>query len=245
MSRAKRIYSDQGIYHIMFRGVNKQNIFEEEFDYKVMSDYILNLKKKFSFEIYAYCFMTNHVHLVMKEKNMGDISLIMKNLLTKYALYFNNKYDRRGHLYESRYKSKPISNEDYLYASICYVHQNPVKAYVVEKMEDYNWSSYKEYINNLKGLSDKDYILSLVTLSQLESMHGIEPDEYDPFDEKQQTLRELRKFIVNSYGMEPEAIAELSYIQRRAIIIELRRHYSLALISAITNINPRTLSGYK
>ena len=245
MGRAKRVYSEQGIYHIMFRGVNKQNIFEEEFDYKVMSDYILKLKKKFSFEIYAYCFMTNHVHLILKEKNIGDISLIMKNLLTKYALYFNNKYDRRGHLYESRYKSKPITSDDYLYTSICYVHQNPIKAYVAEKMEDYNWSSYNEYIKNADGLADKDYILSLVTLSQLESMHGIDPDEYDPFDEKQQTLRELRKFIVNSYGMEPEAIAELSYFQRRTIIVELRRHYTLALISAITNINPRTLSGYK
>ena len=65
MSRGSREYSELGIYHIMFRGVNKQNIFEEDFDFKVMSDYIKELKKKFSFEIYAYCFMTNHVHLVL------------------------------------------------------------------------------------------------------------------------------------------------------------------------------------
>jgi hypothetical protein len=188
--------------------------------------------------------MTNHVHLVLKENNMGDISLIMKNLLTKYAIYFNSKYDRRGHLFEDRYKSKAVMDNEYLFASIRYVHQNPVKAFVVEKMQDYFWSSYNEYVKNFDSLADKDYILNIVTLSQFESIHSTEQDDYEPFDEKQQTLRELRKFIVNSYGMEPEAIAELSYFKKREIIIELRRHYNSAIISEITNMNQRTIRSY-
>ncbi len=245
MSRGTRVYSDIGIYHIMFRGVNKQNIFEEDFDFRVMLDYIKELKKKFSFEILAYCFMTNHVHLILKEKNMGDISLIMKNLLTKYAIYFNVKYDRRGHLYEGRYKSKPISSNDYLFASIRYVHQNPIKAFVVEKMDDYNWSSYNEYIKNYDGLADKEFVLSIIDLNQFKSMHSDMSDAYDPFDKKQQMLMELRKHIVDTYGIEPEAIAELPRYKKIEIIAELRQHYSAILIAKITKINQRTISDYK
>ena len=245
MSRGSREYSELGIYHIMFRGVNKQNIFEEDFDFKVMSDYIKELKKKFSFEIYAYCFMTNHVHLVLKENNMGDISLIMKNLLTKYALYYNNKYDRRGHLYESRYKSIPIMSNDYFFASVRYVHRNPVKAFVVEKIEDYNWNSYNEYIRNYDGLADKDYLLSIIDLTQFKNIHYDASDDYDPFDKKHQDLMELRKHIVTNYKMEPEAIAELPSYQKRGIIAELRKTFTTTLISKITKIKESTLRNYQ
>ena len=81
MSRGSREYSELGIYHIMFRGVNKQNIFEEDFDFKVMSDYIKELKKKFSFEIYAYCFMTNHVHLLWKIFSQNMLCIIIINMI--------------------------------------------------------------------------------------------------------------------------------------------------------------------
>lgn len=245
MSRENRIYSELGIYHIMFRGVNKQNIFEEDFDFKVMCDYIKKLKKKFSFEIYAYCLMTNHVHLILKEKNMGDISLIMNNLLTKYAIYFNSKYDRRGHLFENRYKSKAITSNDYLFASVRYIHQNPVKAFIVPKLEDYFWSSYNEYIKNYDGMADKEYLLSIIDLSQFKSMHSDVSDDYDPFDKNHQLLMELRKDIVTNYRLEPEAIAELPYHKRREILLNLRQRYTTILIGKITNINPRTIRNYK
>ena len=78
MSRASRSYSQSGVYHILFRGVNQQSIFEEKADYAKLKETILIVKEEMSFEIYAYCFMSNHVHIVLKEKTDKDISLIMK-----------------------------------------------------------------------------------------------------------------------------------------------------------------------
>ena len=98
MSRLARAISESGVYHILFRGVNQQNIFEEATDYDKLKEIISAVKKDLKFEIYAYCFMSNHVHIVLKEKSFGDISLIMKRILTKYARWYNIKYGRSGAL---------------------------------------------------------------------------------------------------------------------------------------------------
>ena len=96
MSRLARQYSQSGIYHIVFRGVNRQHIFEEDNDYQKMIEILLSLKKEMKFEIYVYCFMSNHVHILLKENVLGEIGLIMKQLLTKYARWYNIKYRRSG-----------------------------------------------------------------------------------------------------------------------------------------------------
>ena len=78
MSRLAREISETGIYHIVFRGVNKQHIFEERRDYEKMLNIIQMLKSEMNFKIYVYCFMSNHVHILLHEENPGDISLIMR-----------------------------------------------------------------------------------------------------------------------------------------------------------------------
>ena len=107
MSRLARAISESRVYHILFRGVNQQNIFEEAVDFEKLKETIAIVKTDLEFEIYAYCFMSNHVHIVLKEKNYGDISLIMKRILTKYARWYNIKYGRSGALIANRYKSVP------------------------------------------------------------------------------------------------------------------------------------------
>ena len=83
MSRRARELSESGYYHIMFRGINHQNIFEEATDYTYMLDTVGKAKAEEEFKLQAYCLMTNHVHLLMQENQMGDVSLIMKKILTK------------------------------------------------------------------------------------------------------------------------------------------------------------------
>ena len=83
MARLAREISENGLYHIVFRGVNRQRIFEEDSDYEKLREILVELKAEMNYQIYVYCFMSNHVHILLKEKNMGDISLIMKRLLTK------------------------------------------------------------------------------------------------------------------------------------------------------------------
>ena len=155
--RLARQISESGLYHIVFRGVNKQSIFEEESDYVKMEDILYELKSEMKFEIYVYCFMSNHVHILLKEENMGDISLIMKRLLTKYARWYNIKYKRSGALIANRYKSQPVEVDEYFLNVVRYIHQNPIKAGMVEQIGDYRWSSYNEYASNVQGLSDKEF----------------------------------------------------------------------------------------
>ena len=107
MSRLARTISESGVYHILFRGVNQQNIFEEASDFEKLKETIATVKQDLHFEIYAYCFKNNHVHIVLKVKSLGDISLIMKRILTKYARWYNIKYGRSGALIANRYKSVP------------------------------------------------------------------------------------------------------------------------------------------
>ena len=159
MSRPPRILSQSGLYHIIFRGINRQNIFEEAADYEKLLDIIGEIKKEKEFNLYAYCLMTNHVHLFIKEKEIGDIKNIMHRLLTRYVMYYNFKYQRSGSLIGNRYKSEAIEDEKYSFALVRYIHQNPLKAGMVEHIEDYEWSSYKDYVREEKYITDTDYLM--------------------------------------------------------------------------------------
>ena len=128
MSRLARQISSTGLYHIIFRGVNKQHIFEEDADYLKLLGILKQLKTEMNFKIYVYCFMSNHVHILLHEKEMGQISLIMKRTLTKYARWFNIKYSRSGALIANRYKSQPVEVDPYFLNVVRYIHQNPLKA---------------------------------------------------------------------------------------------------------------------
>ena len=245
MSRGKRIYSDIGIYHIVFRGVNKQPIFQDKFDFQVMIKYLEKVKKFIPHALYAYCFMTNHVHLLIKENEMGDISQIMKRLLTKYALYYNNKYERSGHLFETRYKSKAILSNDHLIASFRYIHLNPVKAEICEYAKQYEWSSYNEYAGNFDGLADKTYIFNIVDLPQIKKMHQLSDDVFDPFNQSVMKLNLLRKDIRENFNIEPGIISQLPLSERKEIIKKLKEKHSYSTIETLTGIKKRTIINYK
>lgn len=135
MGRQARQLSESGFYHILLRGINRQHIFEEESDYTYFLKDLHNLKTDLAFAVYAYCLMSNHVHLLLREKQAGDISLIMKRLLTKYAMYFNRKYQRNGALIANRYKSVPVEIDEYFIPLLRYIHQNPLKAGLVDKLK--------------------------------------------------------------------------------------------------------------
>lgn len=161
MARVARRISKTGLYHIVFRGISRQNIFEESQDYEKMLKKIKKVKDEFEYNIYAYCLMSNHAHLFIKEKHERDIVKIMSKILSQYAGWFNRKYLRNGVLFGERYKSEAIEDERYLFSLVRYIHQNPRKAGMVDKLEDYKWSSYNEYINpNNNSLTDTLFILN-------------------------------------------------------------------------------------
>ena len=109
---------------------------------------LLYYKKRLDRKIYAYCLMNNHVHILFKDKE-ESISDFMRNITSKYAYEFKQKHKRVGHLFQDRFKSIYVYNDEYLLRLIRYIHRNPGKAGIC-KTEDYRWSSYKEYIFNNK-----------------------------------------------------------------------------------------------
>ncbi len=147
-------------YHIIIRGNNKQDIFLCENDREKLINLIKNTKEEYKYKLYLFVLMSNHVHIVIYDQN-DNISKIMHKLCSSYAKYFNNKYDRVGHLFQDRYKSISVNDEKYLFNLISYIHNNPCKAQI-SNLENYKWSSYKDYIEagNI-NITDTEFILSL------------------------------------------------------------------------------------
>ena len=238
MARLARQISESGLYHIVFRGLNKQSIFEEDADYIKMKEIITELKTEMHFEVYVYCFMSNHVHILLKEQNMGDISLIMKRLLTKYARWYNIKYRRSGALIANRYKSQPVEVDEYFMSVVRYIHQNPLKAKMVKNIGDYKWSSYREYLDSIQGLTDKTFVLDMISLEEFESFHQIVEDAIFLVDDKVRlTDDEIRRKILKSYGVEPREIYNINRNQRNEMLKQLKKTYSIRQLERITGIS--------
>ena len=155
MPRQAREKSNTGVYHIMIRGINRQDIFQDDEDRSVYLDRLARYKNERGFEIYAFCLMDNHVHMLIKDSR-EDVSAAMKKIEASYAYWYNWKYNRTGHLFQDRFKSEPVENDEYLLTAARYIHQNPVKV----GLGISHWTSYNDYING-KGFSDTKFILSL------------------------------------------------------------------------------------
>ena len=148
MPRMRRNYNQvTNLYHVIIRGVDKQDVFYEDKDrYKFLKE-LANTKEKYKFQLCAYCLMDNHVHLVIHDRNQ-NLSKSIQSLMIRYTSYFNQKEDRIGYLVQGRFLSKNIMNQKY-FVNVCrYIHQNPLKANI-SKMEEFKWSSYQEYLGNL------------------------------------------------------------------------------------------------
>ena len=159
MPRRAREQSDTGAYHIMLRGINRQDIFHDQGDKKKFVSTIKKYKEISGYNIYGYCLMSNHVHLLLRE-GKESISQAMKRIGTSYVYWYNLKYERCGHLFQDRFKSEVVENDRYLVAVLRYIHQNPLKAGMVKELSAYVWSSYNDYIGKKSIVTDTHFILN-------------------------------------------------------------------------------------
>ncbi|WP_428909709.1 transposase [Niallia sp. Krafla_26] len=165
MPRVARVKSITGIYHLIWRGINRQEIFHDEEDWITFLEILQRYKKKLHFVVYAWCLMGNHVHLLIKEGG-EDISITMKKIGVSYVGYYNRKYETNGPLFQGRYKSENVEEPGYLWRVIRYIHQNPVKAGMVVKPDDWQWNSCRGYYGEElypQGLSDHQEILKQIS----------------------------------------------------------------------------------
>lgn len=144
MSRIARLISDTGYYHVVNRGVGRQNIFMVNHDRVVFLKLLDRIIREENCVLIAYCLMDNHVHLLIRTEH--GLERPMHRIFTNYALYYNKKYLRSGHLFQGRFRSEPIMDDCQLLAAVRYIHNNPQKAGICRR-EDYFWSSWKEYWN--------------------------------------------------------------------------------------------------
>ncbi|AKA70859.1 transposase [Clostridium scatologenes] len=151
MPRKKHEWYIDSKLHVVARGNHRNDIFKDETDYELYLNYIKEAMEYYENKYYiiAYVLMTNHVHLIIKTKDL-DISNFIKRVHSRYAWNFNKKYKYIGHLFQDRYRSELIEDDKYMLEASRYLHLNPVKANMVEKPEDYRWSSYSMYIGEKK-----------------------------------------------------------------------------------------------
>ena len=162
MPRKPRIEYSGALYHVIARGNQKQRIFKDQSDFRHYLLLLTTYKNRTACRIYAYILMNNHVHLLIET---GDIPLskIMQGINQTYTLYFNRKYRTVGHLFQGRYKAILCDRETYLLGLLKYIHQNPLRARIAERLDAYPWSSHHAYTgkNNPWGLVDVDQVLRM------------------------------------------------------------------------------------
>ncbi|MES2428480.1 MAG: transposase [Bacteroidota bacterium] len=152
-----KVYSET-CYHIYNRGNNKDLIFFEEDNYV----YFLNQFKKYVSpfcEVYTYCLMPNHFHFFIGVNDSDLFEKSIKNFFISYSKAINKRYNRVGSLFQGRYKVSEITSDSYYTTIITYIHQNPVAARLVTKMEDYKYSSYNAYLSDKNTLVNKKEVL--------------------------------------------------------------------------------------
>ena len=145
MARLSRKESYSNFYHVMTRGINKDKIFETESNKKRLFYIIQEKNSEIGCQIYSYCIMDNHLHLLVKA-DLEDLSLLMKKINGTYAMHYNLKEERIGPVFQDRFKSEAVEDNRYLLSVLKYIHQNPLKAGLVKDIREYKWSSYIEYL---------------------------------------------------------------------------------------------------
>ena len=253
MPRVQRVKGEFSTYHVVQRGNEKKKIFRNNEDKVKFLETIAKAREKYNFLLYAYCLMDNHIHLLVND-NGNDISKLMKSINVSYVSYFNRAYQRCGHLFQDRFKSELVKDDRYLLEVSRYIHNNPVKAKMVERPDDFKWSSYNIYsgkANDALGLLDTSMILNYFSGNKPKSVSEYEKfvDKYQEFEdyildieEEHQELGQEHYDYINGITMAKVRIEQIlveekmtleelleNRPQRNEIIRILRRNSSLNL----------------
>jgi len=150
MSRPLRVEHPDTYYHVLARGNERRPIFKGKRDCERFLELLGEVSERFGLEVWSYVLMVNHYHLVVRTR-LANLSRAMQWLGVSYAAWFNAKHRRVGHLFQGRFKSFVIEEEDYLKRLILYVHRNPLRAGLVTRLAEYPWSSYRQLAYGRRG----------------------------------------------------------------------------------------------
>lgn len=172
MPRIPRKPSESGFYHVFSRGSGRQIIFEDASDNERFLTFLADSLKGSGISLHAFCLMSNHYHLVVQSQ-LAPLSDFAYTLNGNYARYFNKVHNHVGHLFQDRFRSEPIDNDEYFLAAIRYVHRNPVEAGLTSTCA-YPWSSYTAYIGAASGLPFPHTSVPVQTSTALAMLGSVE-----------------------------------------------------------------------
>lgn len=257
MARQARKIGQSGLYHVMLRGNEKKDIFKDKEDKHKILNVISDKKKESEFLLYAYCIMSNHLHLLIKE-NVEPLSLAMKRIGVSYASYYNKKHDRVGHVFQGRFKSENVEDDRYLLSVIRYIHNNPLEANISTR-EGYQWSSYNAYIGQKSELISEIEIeeilgmfsnnkrrasLKFAEFSKKESeLKHLDIEERQNTMDKKETALYFSRYLEDK-GLNGEDLKTKDNIQmRNDIVKELKALSGLSnrILEELTGINRETI----
>ena len=166
----RKLNAPNVVSHITQRAAGKEPLFMENSDYLFMIGCLKRTANNYSLRVYAFCLMPNHIHLLLSptESNLYDA---MRDLFSRYAMKFNKKYERKGHLFGGPYRQAVCLDDTYLLAASLYIHLNPVKAGLATDPLAYRWSSCRLYYQDdaPKSFIKPDFILHLLSGDETEN----------------------------------------------------------------------------
>jgi putative transposase len=145
MPRPLRPIDDGLVYHVINRGNNQQPVFHAESDYVAFLQAIADLKDRKAFDLYGYCLMGNHIHLLVRPREKNSISRIVQSLLVSHTQRYHRFHHSSGHVWQGRFKSPVIQDDEHLLTVLRYIEANPLRAKMVEQAGEYRWSSFGEH----------------------------------------------------------------------------------------------------
>jgi len=230
----------------MMRGINRQTIFEDEEDYEKFIETIQKYKEKCGYEIFAYCLMSNHVHLLLII-GLEPLEQVMRRICGSYVYWYNWKYQRIGNLFQDRFKSEAVEDDTYFLIVQRYIHQNPLKAGLVKKIAQYKWSSFNEYVTKSKVI-DVSLLLKMFDDDRGKAIQSFieynnEVNDYICLDmeEKRQIVdEEARKIIKEVCKVQNTGdLQNLEIATRNSYLKELKEQHELSVrqIERLTGIN--------
>ena len=219
MPRFPRNYLKTSFFHVMSQGINKNFIFEDSIDIKFYIKNMYEIKDKYNVKIIAYCIMNNHVHMLLETAGVENLSKYMHCLNTRFGQYYNKKYKRVGYVFRDRYKAEGIYSEKQLYNCIKYIYDNPVKAEICKKPEEYEFSNYKK----IDFIDDEEYAF------------------IDVEEDKEIICEKLVKELLNKKKMKMEEVRENKAELKKLIKILKQHKIAFRTISKTININREKL----
>lgn len=143
-------FSVGDFYHVYNRGLLRQIIFPKRSFYERFLTRLGDCLLTYDFSLHAYCLMPNHFHLLLQQNGNWSLTDMMNSLQASYSKYLNIRLNKKGQVFEGRFKAKRIDGDEYLLQVSKYIHLNPLKAGLVDKLLLYRWSSYQSYVGGLK-----------------------------------------------------------------------------------------------